>query len=142
VLSKLIVNVNEKFSNEINQIYNCVCELLCFHFFKVTVPVPEPELITGTVPVLVLLRSEIKLRSRIRFRHGTTVGSLRFRNTGRTVPTVPKHWSISIKSGIFFMYCSNPDLMRLHHWPSDTLTTRLDFIHIRLDLISSKPTKL
>ncbi len=33
------------------------------------------------------------------------------------------------------MLGSNPGLLRLRHWQSDPLTTRLDLLHIRLDLI-------
>ncbi len=33
------------------------------------------------------------------------------------------------------MLASNPGLFRLRHWQSDALTTRLDLIHTRLDLI-------
>jgi hypothetical protein len=33
---------------------------------------------------------------------------------------------------------SNPGLLRLRHWQSEALTTRLDLIHSRLDLIHSR----
>jgi hypothetical protein len=33
------------------------------------------------------------------------------------------------------MLGSNPGLLRVWHWQSDALTTRLDVIHFRLDLI-------
>ncbi len=36
------------------------------------------------------------------------------------------------------MLGSNPGQMRLRHWLSDALTTRLDLIHTRLDLIHSR----
>jgi hypothetical protein len=35
------------------------------------------------------------------------------------------------------MLGSNPGLLRLRHWQSDALTTRLDLIHTRLNWISS-----
>ncbi len=71
-----------------NQIYYCVCELSWFHFINVTVPVPEPELIT--IPVLILLRSVIKLRVPVSVPLRQKVA----------VPTVPEHWSIRINRGI------------------------------------------